>query len=354
MHPKVGHLIMDIMSETGNGSATHCAGQRAAMHIERAREQIAAAVNTRPAQVIFTSCATESINTILKTFKGERILASTAEHAAILDCGHAEMENVPVTPDGIIDLDALESSLKREPHAKLLNIIMVNNETGVINPVKEAVALAHQYGTLVHVDAVQALGKTPVDFKDLGADYMSLSSHKFGGPQGVGCFIFASKKPVRPLLVGGKQEKKQRAGTSNTAGIAGMGLAAEIATSNIARYDELSSWRGDLETQISNALDGITINGENASRVGNTSSLTCRGITNTVQMLSLDLEKICVSGGSACSSGVAKPSHVLTAMGLNENDALATIRISMGWNTTRDDVDNFISQYIKIITRLRT
>jgi len=353
IRPQVIDLMTAIMAETGNASSTHAAGQRASMHVERAREQMAKAINTRPAQVIFTSCATESINTIIKTFKGERILASTIEHAAVLDCGQSGLEHIPVTPDGVIDLHALEDKLNQGAQVALVNIMMVNNETGVIQPVKQAIEICHRHGALVHVDAVQALGKIPVDFTDLGADYMSFSAHKIGGPQGVGCFIFAAQKPIRPLLSGGKQEKRQRAGTSNIAGIAGMGLAAELAIQNIDRYTELASWRESMETQITQSLPDIRVNGQNIPRVGNTISLTCPDITNTVQMLNLDLEKICVSQGSACSSGVAKPSHVLLAMGLSEQDALATLRISMGWNTTKDEVDRFVDRYIAIINRLR-
>lgn len=351
IRPEVISLVTSIMGETGNGSSTHCAGQKASMHIERAREQIANAVNSRAAQVIFTSCATESINTILKTFKGERLLASAIEHAAILDCGHAELEIIPVTNDGIIDLDAMETMLKAAPTA-LVNIMMVNNETGVIQPVKDAVALAHKYDALIHVDAVQALGKIPVDFRDIGTDYMSFSAHKIGGPQGVGCFVFAAQKPIRPLMVGGKQEKRQRAGTSNVAGIAGMGLAAELAVKNIGRYDDLAKLRDDFEAKIVQKIPHCVINGQTALRVGNTISLRCPNVTNTIQMLNLDLEKICVSQGSACSSGIAKPSHVLTAMGLSDDDALSTLRISMGWNTTADEMDKFIECYCRIIRRV--
>jgi len=353
IRPQVVDLILSIMGETGNGSSTHKAGQKASMHIERAREQIAEALNTRPAQVIFTSCATESMNTILKTFKGERILSSAIEHAAIVDCGHAEMEVIPVTTDGVVDLNALEEMVNCDPKPALINLMMVNNETGVIQPVKEAVKIAHDHGCLIHIDAVQALGKIPVDFKDIGADYMSFSAHKIGGPQGVGCFVFAAQKPIRPLLVGGKQEKRQRAGTSNIAGIAGMGLAAELAVKNMDRYDELAIWRDEIESRITQSIAGTFVNGKNTPRVGNTISLTCPDITTTVQMMNLDLDEICVSGGSACASGVAKPSHVITAMGLSDTHALATLRISMGWNTTRDDVNGFIESYTKIINRLR-
>ena len=351
IRPQVIDLMVCIMAETGNASSTHAAGRVASMHIERAREQMAKVINTRPAQVIFTSCATESMNTILKTFKGQRILSSAIEHAAILDCGQAEMEIFGVNADGVIDLNTLEDALKRAPTA-LVNIVMVNNETGVIQPVKQAVELAHAHGALVHVDAVQALGKILVDFKDIGADYMSFSAHKIGGPQGVGCFVFAAQKPIRPLLMGGKQEKRQRAGTSNVAGIAGMGLAAELAVANINKYNELAELRDDLESQLMQQIPDIKINGKNTQRVANTTSITCPSVTNTVQMMNLDLDKICVSGGSACSSGVAKPSHVLTAMGLDDGAALSTIRVSMGWNTTRDDIEAFIKSYIKIIERL--
>jgi len=352
IRPQVIDLVTKIMNETGNGSSTHAAGRHASMHIERAREQMAKAVNTRPAQVIFTSCATESMNTILKTFKGQRILASAIEHAAILDCGHAELEIIPVTADGIIDLNAMEGMLKNAPTA-LVNVMMVNNETGVIQPVREAIDLAHKYNALIHIDAVQALGKTHVDFADLDADYMSFSAHKIGGPQGVGCFVFKAQKPIRPLLTGGKQEKRQRAGTSNIAGIAGMGLAAELAVNNIDTYQKSSQWRDQIEEKITGTHPDIIINGQSQNRVANCMSITCPTITNTVQIMNLDLNNICVSAGSACSSGVAKPSHALTAMGLNDDDALSTIRVSMGWNTTKDDVDNFIENYIAMINRLR-
>jgi cysteine desulfurase len=352
LRAEVIHIVSETMGNVGNASSTHMAGRSASMVIERARGQMANAINTRPAQIIFTSCATESMNTILKTFKGERILSSAVEHAAILDCGQAEMEIIPVTPDGIIDLNALEDMLKSSPVA-LVNLMYVNNETGVIQPIAEAIALAHQYNALIHIDAVQALGKIPVDFKESGADYMSFSAHKIGGPQGVGCFAFAAQKPIRPLIVGGKQEKRQRAGTSNVAGIAGMGLAADLAVQNIDRYKELEKMRDDMENRILQSVSNTSINGKNAPRVGNTTSLSCHGITNTVQMMNLDLDKICVSGGSACSSGVAKPSHVLTAMGLNDDQALSTLRISLGWNTTEDDVNKFVESYIKIIERLR-
>jgi len=354
IRPQVIDLITSIMHETGNGSSTHHVGQKASMHIEKARTQIATAINTRPAQVIFTSGATESLTTIIQTFKGERILSSAIEHAAIADCGHHDMDIIPVTADGLIDIDAFRAILsdQKRPLPQLINIIMVNNETGVIQPVKEAVDIAHDHGCLVHVDAVQALGKVPVDFKEIGADYMSFSSHKIGGPQGVGCFAFAAQKPIRPLMRGGKQEKNQRAGTSNIAGIAGMGLAVELAVKNIPLYDELSQWRDDIEQKIAQAIPSIFVNGQQSPRVGNTISLTCPNVTNTVQMMNLDLEKICVSQGSACSSGVTKPSHVLLAMGLSEDQALSTLRISMGWNTTRDEVDHFIASYIQMINRL--
>lgn len=353
IRPEVIDLVTAIMAETGNASATHAAGRRASSHLETAREQLAKTVNVRPAQVIFTSCATESINTVLRTFRDERVLASATEHAAVLDCGNNWVEQIPVLANGIIDLNALEDALKREPKTALVNIMYVNNETGVINPVKEAAALAHQYGALIHIDAVQALGKIPVDFQDIGADYMSFSAHKIGGPQGVGAFIFAAQKPVHPLLKGGKQEKRQRAGTTNIAGIAGFGLAIEIALKNMSVYDQLGEWRDMIENRLTQALPEITVNGKDAPRVGNTISLTCRNIENTVQMMNLDLERICVSGGSACASGVAKPSHVLTAMGLSPENAMATIRVSMGWPTTIDDVNAFIDSYGKIVERLR-
>lgn len=353
IRPEITDLVTQVMRETGNASASHAAGRAASHRVETAREHLAGAVNIRPAQVIFTSCATESINTILRTFRDERVLAAATEHAAVLDCGNNHVEQIAVTPDGIVDLGALEDALKRSPKTALVNVMLVNNETGVINPVRQAADLAHRYGALIHVDAVQALGKIPVDFQALGADYMSFSAHKIGGPQGVGAFAFAAQKPVHPLLKGGKQEKRQRAGTTNVAGIAGFGLAAKTAIADMPVYEQLAEWRDMLENRLTQALPEVTVNGCGAPRVGNTVSLTCANIENTVQIMSLDLDKICVSGGSACSSGVAKPSHVLAAMGLPDDRAMATIRISMGWPTTYEDVNGFIDSYIKIVERLR-
>jgi cysteine desulfurase len=353
IRPDVITLMNSIMNETGNGSATHAAGRRASLHIETARERIATAINTRPAQVIFTGCATESINTILKTFKGQRILATSNEHAAVLDCGQAELETTPVDHFGLVDMDALEKKLQTKPQIALVSIIHVNNETGVIQPIKPIADLVHKYGALLHVDAVQALGKIPVDFMDSSADYMCLSAHKFGGPQGVGAFVFAAQKPVKPLLRGGKQEKRQRAGTSNIAGIAGMGLAAEIAVKNMEHSIKIADLRDEMEKELSLNIESLTINGDGTPRVYNTSSITVPNITNTVQLMNLDLEGVCVSSGSACSSGVAKPSHALTAMGLSDEEALSTIRISLGWDTTKEDIALFVKKYIKIIERLR-
>jgi len=353
IRPEVIHLVSKIMSETGNASAPHTAGRRASHHLETAREQLARAVNIRPAQVIFTSCATESINTILHTFRHDRILASSTEHAAVLDCGNDWIEQIAVLPDGRINLNALEEALKRDPKAALVNIIYVNNETGVINPVREVADLVHQYGGLVHVDAVQALGKIPLDFTECGADYMSLSAHKIGGPQGVGAFIFGTQKPVHPLLKGGKQEKRQRAGTTNIAGIAGFGLAVDLALQNMDIYTQLGEWRHEIEKQLLDTLPTVSVNGYNAPRASHTLSLTCDQVTNTTQIMNLDLEHICVSGGSACSSGAAKPSHVLKAMGLTDDQALSSIRVSMGWTTTQNDVEVFIDSYSKIIKRLQ-
>lgn len=351
--PQVIELVTSIMATVGNNSSPHIAGRTASSHVENAREQMANAINIRPAQIIFTSGATESINTILKTFKGKRILSSGIEHAAIVDCGQSELEMIPTTPDGVIDLEALDKMLDNGNETALINVMMVNNETGVIQPIKQAVEIAHKYNSLIHIDAVQALGKLHIDFQEIGADYMSFSAHKIGGPQGVGAFAFASQKPIRPLLIGGKQEKRQRAGTVNIAGVAGMGLAVEMAINNMENYNKIGKWQNEIEEKLCNALPNLIINGKNAPRVTNTISLTCPDITNTVQIMNLDMEQICVSGGSACSSGVAKPSHVLKAMGLNDDMALSTIRISMGWNNSQDEVNKFIDSYIKIIKRLR-
>jgi cysteine desulfurase len=231
---------------------------------------------------------------------------------------------------------------------------LVNSETGVIQPIAKIATLAKSKGAAVHCDAVQAAGRITMDFKSLNVDYLTLSAHKFGGPQGVGALIFREGLQMPKFMRGGGQEKRQRAGTENVAGIAGFGLAAKIAQDNISSYQtHCEALRRKLESGLRSIANDIVIIGETAPRVANTVNVLIPGITAETQLMAMDLEGVSVSSGSACSSGTFKPSHVLAAMGYSEDDAKSALRFSIGWATTEPDIDGALAAYEKMVARIR-
>lgn len=348
MRPEVRDLVITIMQGVGNASSVHGFGRAARKYVENARAQVADLCNVQSDQITFTSGATESINSVLHTYKERRVLISAIEHPAVLQSApHAE--HIPVTQDGVIDMDAYEALLNDGEAPALVCLMLVNSETGVIQPVAEAAKMAHDKGALMFIDAVQGAGRLDLNMRKLGADYMALSAHKMAGPQGVGALITKAGIETPKFMLGGGQEKNCRAGTHNTAGIAGMGLAAQLAKKNLPHYDELTKLRDDMEARLRSMSNNLTIYGENAPRVGNTCNIGLSGIPAQTQLIALDLDGVAVSSGSACSSGAFKPSHVLTAMGANETRAKSALRISLGWNTTAADIDAFVSSYEKII-----
>ncbi len=350
--PAVVELACEIMSAVGNASSVHSHGRHARKHVEGARQQVANLAGVTPGQVIFTGGATESNNAVLKHFTGKRILVSAIEHPSIRNA-LPDVEFIPVTPDGLLDMDAFEKMLDEGTPPALISVMMVNNETGVIQPVAEItrMAKAKHKDIFVHTDAVQAAGRIKIDFPALNVDYMSLSAHKMGGPQGVGALIAAPGAPVTKFIHGGGQEKRQRAGTENVAGIAGFGLAAELAVSDMENYQRLLPWREKLEAEIKRIAPEMKVFSQNAPRVASTTALCLAGLPAQTQLMSLDLENIAVSSGSACSSGTFKPSPILLAMGAGDEDATSTLRISMGWATEETDIDRFIEVWTKIYER---
>jgi len=353
--PAVIDLVSGIMATVGNASSVHGFGRNARGHIETARERVAALAGTDPSYVVFTSGATESNNAVMQLFAGQRILVSAIEHPAIRQALPADMvEFIPVTRDGVVDMDALEQMISADAAPALVSVMMVNNETGVIQPVAEIARLVKKKhpDVFVHTDAVQAAGRIPIDFPALQVDYMSLSAHKMGGPQGVGALITAPGAAPARLLHGGGQEKRQRAGTENIAGIAGMGLAADLAVSDMENYQRLKKWRDKLEAAIKEIAPPVSVFGQNVDRVANTTALCLAGLPAKTQLMSLDLEGIAVSSGSACSSGTFKPSPILQAMGADENQASSTLRISTGWDSREEDIDRFVACWEKIYRRL--
>jgi cysteine desulfurase len=338
-----------ILSEVGNPSSIHAYGRSARKSVEDARKKIADTLDVSSGQVFFNSGATEGNNTIIKGFAGKRILISATEHPSVIDAG-VKCDLIPVNSDGVIDLTAFEKQVKENPPA-LISVMLVNNETGVIQPVADISKIAKSVGALVHCDAVQAYGRLNFTRESLGVDFLTLSSHKIGGPQGVGALIMSAGTTLPKLLEGGGQERRSRAGTENTAGIAGFGVAAVEAVADIPKFEKLAVFRERIETEISKS-SRVKIYGQNAPRVANTICCTINGIASDTLLMAFDIEGIAISSGSACSSGTVKISHVLKAMGFDGKQTAAALRISLGHTTTEQDIEKFISVWNILRTRL--
>ena len=350
MREAVFATMSEALRQGGNPSSVHRQGRSARRRVEEARETVAAAVNAAPNGVIFTSGGTEANNLALSAFPGRRILASAVEHPSILK-GKIDAI-VPVDRFGVIDLAALDELLSADKTPALLALMLANNETGVIQPVAEAAALAHRHGALVHGDAIQALGKQPVDLIALGLDSLSLSAHKIGGPQGVGALVLADPEAdITSLIVGGGQERRHRAGTENVAGIAGFAAAIADLGDIADEAVRLAGLRDHIEKQVLECLRGVTIFGRKVGRLPNTSCLALPNVPAQTLLMALDLAGVAVSAGSACSSGKLAPSPVLLAMGEGEK-AGAAIRLSLGWATTGAEIECFLDQFISISQRL--
>ncbi len=352
--PEVCEIMLQTLKFPGNASAIHKAGREARRGIEAARQQVSRLVNAGPkAVIIFTSGATEANNLVLKGSGCERILASATEHPSVLKA-RPDIETIPVLPGGIIDLAALDRMLEGNDRATLISVMLVNNETGVIQPLDKVMEIAKRRGALVHTDAVQAAGRLPIDLQKLGVDYLTLTAHKIGGPQGTGCLVLSNCVSVTPLLSGGSQEKNMRAGTENVAGILGFGVAAELAARDMTAFRKLAALRDRIETELKKIAPAIRFFGADAPRVANTTLFALPGASSETQLIALDLAGICVSGGSACASGTVKASHVLKAMGVSDADAGAALRVSLGWNSTEKEVDYFISKWSEMYNRVKS
>ena len=350
LRPQAREELMRVLGAPHNASSVHGFGREARKIVEDARTQVATLVGAPVNQVIFNSGATEGNNTVLHHFKDDRILVSAIEHPSVLEAApHAE--RIPVTKDGLVDLEALEKLLKEK--TGLVSVMLVNNETGVIQPLAEISALAKRHGALVHSDAVQAAGKIPLDIAALGIDFLTLSAHKIGGPQGAGALVLGLCGITPVLLHGGGQEKKARGGTENVAAIAGFGIAAHMAKKEMDQYQKISALRDRLEKEIQKISPEIIIHAKNAPRVANTSLFSLPGAKSETMLMAFDLEGICLSNGSACSSGRVEASHVLKAMGAPDDQAKSALRVSMGWNTTPAEIDRFLEIWSKLYDRFK-
>jgi len=347
LRPEAAAAVEAALQATGNPSSVHGFGRRARRRVEDAREAVAALVGGQPAGVVFTSGGSEANNLALAGLPAGRILVSAVEHDSVLQAAPGA-HRLLVDSQGRIDLDALGEALDEDGGAAgptLVSVMLANNETGVIQPVAEVAALARMQGALVHCDAVQAAGRLEIDLEALGVAALSLSAHKLGGPQGAGALVLAEGVTLAPLIRGGGQERRRRAGTENVPAIAGFGAVAAAVLEAPKPDPELARLRDGLEARLRALAPELVVFGAEAPRLTNTSCFSLPGLSAETQLLALDLAGIAVSSGAACSSGKVEPSHVLQAMGIDAETAAAAIRVSLGWATSEADLERFVEAW---------
>jgi len=361
LRPEVREAVIGALSLSGNPSSVHAEGRAARAAIEKARGQVARLVGARPENVIFTSGGTEANALALAAQSGEawHCYLSAIEHPSVLSGGRFYRETttiIPVTPDGVVDLDVLRKKLEKHKAGgwrPFVSLMAANNETGAIQPVAEAAAIVHDAGGLLHSDAVQAAGRIPLDMTALGADMVTLSAHKIGGPKGVGALVLADDVSVEPLIKGGGQEGRRRAGTENVAGIVGFGVAADLAAADLANMDAIAKLRNTMEEGVRALCADAVVLSAGVPRLPNTSCIAVPGAKAETLVIGLDLAGIAVSAGSACSSGKVEPSHVLAAMGITPEIAHGAIRVSLGFASENTDIQGYLSAFGVLVKRLK-
>lgn len=359
-----------FLEHFGNASSIHQHGQQARAAVEQAREQVAGLVGSRPAEIVFTSGATESDNLALFGIFGQaaghgssgHLITTSIEHPAVLQAAEQLRERgiavtfLPVSEDGVVDPADVRRALR--PDTRLISVMMANNETGAIQPVEEIGRIAAEADVYFHIDAVQAAGRLAVDVKTLGCDLLSLSAHKMHGPQGAGALYVRRGTRLEPMFYGGQHERQRRAGTENLAGLVGFGAAAAIARAAVTdgAMERVAGLRDRLETGLLAAVDESGVNGPVApgARIPNTTNLWFDHLEGEALVIALDLKGLAVSGGSACASGATEPSHVLVAMGLSDHRARASLRFSLSRLTTEDEIDVALSLAPAAVARLRS
>jgi cysteine desulfurase len=357
-------MLPYLTEEYGNASSIHAYGQNARGAVEQARSSVAALVGARAADIMFTSGGTESNNhAILGAVaaapgKAKHVITSAIEHVAVLDPCRAlaksgiDLTVLPVDREGLLNPEDVRLAIR--PETVLITLMLANNEIGTVEPIEEIGKIAAEKGVVFHTDAVQAAGKIPIDVEKLGVDLLSISAHKFCGPKGVGVLYIRKGTQLEPLLYGGHSERDRRPGTEDVAAIAGMGKAADLALAGMRKESErMCGLRDRLERGLLDRVPHTWINGARAPRVPNTSNLTFPFIEGEAMVIALDLKGIACSTGAACSSGALEPSHVLMALGLAPEDARATLRLSLGHQTTEEEIDFALETIPPVIERLR-
>lgn len=348
LRPEAREAMAAAMDVTGNPSSVHAEGRRARELVETAREQVAALVGASPAEIVFTSGATEANAWALSGW--DAIFLSGIEHDSVrtpAKISGARLVDIPAGPDGRARIDALAQPSHALGRA-LVTLQMANNETGVLQPVAEAASFARAHGLSVHTDATQAAGRVPIDFAGLGADLLSLSSHKLGGPKGVGALVIRDGVAIAPLIAGGGQERRRRAGTENVAAIAGFGAAAVAALSDLKQITDLEARRDAVERGLTELAPECIVIGRASARLANTLCIAWPGKSAETLVIRLDLAGVAVSAGSACSSGKVGSSHVLEAMGLSADVAKSAIRVSLGPTTSDRDVQRLLAAWLAV------
>lgn len=363
--PEVLKAMLPYLTEKwGNPSSPYSLGKTLVEPIEAAREAVASLIGADSTEVIFTSCGTESINTAitssLYTQPGKRHIVTTAvEHSATKNCCEAlakrgyDVTVLPVNADGSIEMETYERALR--PDTAVVSIMWANNETGVLFPIPEFAARARARGILFHTDAVQVPGKLEIDVEALNVDFLSLSAHKLHGPKGIGMLYVRKGTRFQPLVIGGHQEEGNRGGTENVPYMMAFGRAAELAHAvKPAARAALATLRDRLEDAILAEIPGVTRNGAKEPRLPNTTSLAFAGVEAEALLLLLDQLGICASSGSACTTGSVAPSHVLTAMGLSAPEARSTVRFSLDYESTQQDIDYLLAHLARLVSELRS
>ncbi|MBZ4688035.1 MAG: class aminotransferase [Clostridiales bacterium] len=362
---EVADLVYKYMTDNfGNPSSVHSFGREAKKGLDHAREQVANLIGAEPKEIFFTSGGTEADNWAIigtahaKKDKGKHIITSSIEHHAALDaCKYLEKEGfqvtyLPVDADGMVRIEDVKNAITDQ--TILITIMHVNNEVGTIQPIKEIAALAKEKGITMHTDAVQSVGKIPVNVDDLGVDLLTVSSHKIYGPKGVGCLYIRKGTKISNIHFGGAQERNKRPGTENLPGIVGFGLAAELIGKELKEEQErLTKLRDKLIDGIVERIEHVKINGHRTQRAPHNVNLSIRFIEGEALLLSLDMRGIAASSGSACTSGSLDPSHVLLAMGIPHEIAHGSLRMTLGKANTEEDIDYVLEELPKVVERLR-
>jgi len=347
LRPAVAEAMKNTMLLAGNPSSVHTYGRFARKQIDDARDLVAATVGADPTKLVFTSGGTEANNLALAGAGRTIRLVSDIEHDSVLAAA-PEAIHIPVDQTGVVNTAALDELLAKQNEPTLVSVMMANNETGVIQPLTEVISIAHNHNALVHCDAVQALGKLAIDMASLEIDLMTLSAHKIGGPKGIGALALRSNVEIEAQLVGGGQEGRRRAGTENVAAAVGFAEACVEIKKNENEIDRMLHLRNRFEELLRNQASNIEIFGHESPRLVNTCCLRLPGRTSETQVIALDLAGIAVSAGAACSSGKVTSSHVLTAMGVSPSAANESIRVSLGWATTENEIEHAADAWLEL------